>query len=132
VPYNSAGACDEAPDACIGVPFFNWGPSYLATVEAVQNAEFEAQWQWVPPDWDNLDNLHTTGIGWLNGGGLTGDAANGLQDFVNGMADGTINLFTGPLNFQDGSTFLADGEDATDFEIWYTERLLEGIEGSSR
>ena len=26
-----------------------------------------------------------------------------------------INLFTGPLNFQDGSEFLADGEEASDF-----------------
>ena len=43
----------------------------------------------------------------------------------------SINLFTGPLNFQDGSAFLADGEEATDPQIWYTTQLLEGIEGAS-
>jgi len=35
------------------------------------------------------------------------------------------------LNFQDGTEFLADGETATDVEIWYMPQLLEGIEGRS-
>ena len=26
VPYDFVGSCDEAPDICLGVPFFNWGP----------------------------------------------------------------------------------------------------------
>ena len=34
-----------------------------------------------------------------------------LDEFIAGLASGEINLFTGPLNFQDGSVYLADGED---------------------
>jgi simple sugar transport system substrate-binding protein len=40
-------------------------------------------------------------------------------------------LFTGPINYQDGTVYLADGETASDEKIWYTEQLLQGIEGQS-
>ena len=53
-----------------------------------------------------------------------------LDEFIAGLANGSINLFTGPLNYQDGSVFLADGEEATDTQIWYMPQLLEGIEGA--
>ena len=54
-----------------------------------------------------------------------------LDEFIAGLASGETNLFTGPLNYQDGSEYLADGEEATDLQIWYTTQLLEGIEGAS-
>ena len=47
------------------------------------------------------------------------------------LASNEINLFTGPLNFQDGSEYLSDGSEASDFEIWYTPQLLEGMTGDS-
>ena len=33
--------------------------------------------------------------------------------------EGGINLWTGPLNFQDGSVFLAEGQVATPKQIWF-------------
>jgi simple sugar transport system substrate-binding protein len=50
--------------------------------------------------------------------------------FIAELAGG-LNLWTGPLNFQDGSAFLAEGETATDQQIWYLPQLLEGMEGQS-
>ena len=50
---------------------------------------------------------------------------------MNELMDGSKNLFTGPLNFQDGSEYLADGVEATDYQIWYTPQLLEGMTGDS-
>jgi simple sugar transport system substrate-binding protein len=47
------------------------------------------------------------------------------------LADGSLNLYTGPLNYQDGSEFIAAGATATDEQIWYTEQLLEGVVGAS-
>ncbi len=29
IPYDFEGACSEAEEICLGVPYFNWGPSYL-------------------------------------------------------------------------------------------------------
>ncbi len=131
VPYDFEGACEEAPAVCLGVPYFNWGPSYLDVAESVINGEYTAEWQWVGPDWSDLNNPDTSAIGWIGGDGLSGDAAASLDEFIAGLGSGDIELFVGPLNFQDGSTFLAEGETATDFQVWYTEQLLEGIEGAS-
>jgi basic membrane protein A and related proteins len=131
VPFDYEGACEEAPNACLGVPYFNWRPSYLETAQSVIDGTFEATWQWLGPDWDDINNLDTSSVGWIHGDALTDESAAMLDEFIARLASGETNLFTGPLNFQDGSTYLADGEEATDLQIWYTPQLLEGIEGAS-
>jgi basic membrane protein A and related proteins len=131
VPFDYEGACEEAPNACLGVPYFNWRPSYLETAQSVIDGTFEATWQWLGPDWDDINNLDTSSVGWIHGDALIDESVAMLDEFIAGLASGETNLFTGPLNFQDGSTYLADGEEATDLQIWYTPQLLEGIEGAS-
>ena len=129
VPYDFEDACAEAPEICLGTPYFNWGPAYLEIVNSVVNDDFKAEWTWHGPDWDNLGDNTKSAIGWTDGVGLPEDAAGDLADFIDGLGSGDINLFTGPLNYQDGSVYLEDGEEATDFQIWYTEGLLEGVTG---
>lgn len=131
VPYDYIGSCSEAPEACLGTPYFNWGPSYLDVVNAAIEGEFEATFQWIGPDWDDMNNLDTSMIGWLNGDALADDAASTLDSFIDGLGDGSITLFTGPLNYQDGSSFLGDGEVGTDPQVYYMKQLLEGMEGAS-
>jgi simple sugar transport system substrate-binding protein len=131
VPYDFEGACDEAPAACLGVPYFNWGPEYLKIIKSVADGSFAATWNWFGPDWADINNPDTSGIGWLSGEGLSADAADQLDEFIAGLADGMINLWVGPLNYQDGSTWLADGEEASDVQIWFSAQLLEGVEGAS-
>jgi simple sugar transport system substrate-binding protein len=131
IPYDFVGACSEAPEACLGVPYFNWGPSYLEQVTAAINGSFSAQFQWIPPDWADINNPDTSMIGWVTGDALAADASATLDEFIKGIGDGSINLFTGPLNYQDGSEFLADGAVGTDPEVYYMKQLLEGMEGAS-
>jgi basic membrane protein A and related proteins len=131
IPYDYKGACDEAPDVCLGVPYFNWGPAYLQTAKSVQDGSFAASFQWNGPDWANINDPATSAVGFEKGPALSSDASASLDEFIAGLADGSINLYTGPLNWQDGSTFLADGETATDVQIWYQEQLLEGMQGAS-
>lgn len=130
VPYDFVGACDEAPEICIGVPYFNWGPAYLEIAESVIDGNFEAEWQWIEPNWDDINDLDESVVGFFQGQGLTADNAASLDEFIDGLADGSIELFQGPLNWQDGSQWLGDGEVATDFQIWYSPQCLEGIEGA--
>ena len=87
------------------------------------------EWTWLGPDWDNLTDNTKSAIGWVDGDGLSEDAAADLADFIDGLGSGDINLFTGPLDYQDGSVYLEDGEEATEFQIWYTEGLLDGVTG---
>ncbi|MGI8515448.1 MAG: BMP family lipoprotein [Acidimicrobiia bacterium] len=131
IPYDFRNACDQAPDACLGVPFFNWGPSYVEVGQSVIDGTFTPDFQWLGPDWADINNSETSMIGFTQGPALSAEAATSLDEFTAGLADGSINLWTGPLNYQDGSPFLADGEEATPKQIWYTEQLLEGMEGAS-
>jgi simple sugar transport system substrate-binding protein len=131
IPYDFEGACDEAPDICLGVPYFNWGPAYLEVARSVIDDNFEATFQWNGPDWSDINDPDTSAVGFVTGPGLPEDASASLDEFIAGLADGSINLYTGPLNWQDGTPFLADGVEASDLEIWYQEQLLEGMEGAS-
>lgn len=92
---------------------------------------FTAEFQWIPPDWTDINNRDTSMIGWISGDGLAGEAGTTLDEFISGLGDGSISLFVGPLNYQDGSVFLEDGEVATDPQIWYMKQLLEAMEGAS-
>ncbi|MCS7222035.1 MAG: BMP family ABC transporter substrate-binding protein [Anaerolineae bacterium] len=132
VPYDYAGACAQAEEVCLGVPYFNWGPAYLKTVKAVQEGTWKQSWDWNGPDWQDLNNRDTSAVGWVDGKALTEENKALLRQFIAGLADGSIVLFKGPLNYQDGTVYLKDGEVATDRQIWYTEQLLEGIIGPSR
>lgn len=131
VPYDYVGACDDAPDVCLGVPFFNWGPAYLEAAQAVIDGTWAPSWDWNAPNWDNLTDPDSGGVGWISGPALTSDMQANLDEFMAGLASGDINLYVGPLNYQDGSTYLEDGEVATEQQIWYMPQLLEGMEGPS-
>ena len=124
VPYDFAGACDQAPDVCLGVPYFNWGPAYLKTAPAVQDGTWVQSWDWNPPDWANLTDNDKTAVGWVDGPALTAEMKTSLDTFIAGMASGEINVWTGPITLQDGTEYIAAGAVATDDEIWYLPQLL--------
>jgi simple sugar transport system substrate-binding protein len=75
-----------------------------------------------------MDKTH---VGWVDGPGLSAELKTDLDDFISGLASGDIVVWTGPVNLQDGSSYIADGEVATDEQIWYLPQLLEGMEGPS-
>lgn len=131
IPYDFVDACSVAPKACLGVPYFNWGPSYADAVNSAAAGAFKASFQWIGPDWSNMTNPDTSMIGWIAGDALSADAAASVDTFISGLGDGSINLFTGPLNYQDGTPFLKDGEVGSDPQIWYLKQLLQGMEGAS-
>ncbi|MCL4505269.1 MAG: BMP family ABC transporter substrate-binding protein [Chloroflexi bacterium] len=130
VHYDYKLGCDIAPDACLGSPYFNWGPAYLDAVKKAQAGTLTESFSWNPPDWKNINDPDTSAVGFLPGKAL-GDKSAQVDALTKGLADGSINLYKGPLNYQDGSVFLKDGEVATPQQIWYLPQLLEGMEGAS-
>lgn len=130
VAYDYEYACDEAPEICLGVRYFNWGPAYLRAVKMVQEGTFKSYWDFEAPDWSNINNPDTSPVGFKKGDGLTAENAALVDKFIGELGSG-LNLWVGPINWQDGSVFLAEGEVATDFQVWYADQLLEGIEGQS-
>lgn len=131
VPYDYEGSCENAPEICLGVPYFNWGPSYLEAAAAVKDGTWQQDWVIAAPNWDDLTDNDLTGVGWVMGTGLTGDMQATLEEFIAGLASGEIDVWAGPLNLQDGTEFVAAGSSPTYEEIWYLPQLLEGMEGQS-
>lgn len=130
IPYDYRGACDAAPDACLGVPYFNWVPGYKQMIGDAMAGNWQQQFIWIGPDWANINNMETSSIGFLEGSVMTAEQKAALADFQKALAGG-LNLFSGPLNFQDGKPFLAAGATATDEQIWNLSSLLEGMEGAA-
>jgi simple sugar transport system substrate-binding protein len=123
VPYDYKGACEQAPTRCLGVNYFNWGPEYLSLAQKSRDGEFTNEWLWVGPYWKDLQSSI---VGWNHGEGLDAVEKGRVGNFIEELKLG-LNLFTGPLNFNDGSVYLEDGEIASDIDIWYTPQLLESM-----
>jgi simple sugar transport system substrate-binding protein len=131
VPYDYSGACASGPKVCLGVPYFNWGPAYVKIVSDFKAGTWKKDWEWLGPDWKNINDPDTSNVGFAYGDALTADQKTTLEGFVKDMGDGKVNLFTGPLNYQSGKVFLEAGKVATDQQIWYMPELLEGMIGES-
>ncbi len=132
IPYDFLGACETAPDACLGVPYFNWVPGYTHFISAAIDNKWNKEWLWLGPDWKDMNNMMSSSIGFQNGKALSADNAKALAAFSTGLGDGTVDLFSGPLNYQDKTVFLKAGEKATDEQIWNLPQLLEGMKGASK
>jgi simple sugar transport system substrate-binding protein len=131
VPYDYVGACQSAPEVCLGVPYFNWGPAYIAFVKAAMNKTWKPEWLWLGPDWKDINNPDTSIVGFVPGAALPAGAKTELDKFVKDLGSGKVNLFKGPLNYQDGQVFVKAGETASDKQIWHMEQLLQGMQGQS-
>jgi simple sugar transport system substrate-binding protein len=91
---------------------------------------FTESWTWNGPDWKNINNPDTSAVGFAKGDGLSAANSATLDKFIAELAGG-LDLWKGPLNLQDSTVYLKDGETATDQQIWYLPQLLEGMDGQS-
>jgi simple sugar transport system substrate-binding protein len=126
IPYDFKGACDKGPAPCIGVPYFNWYPEYKKMVQAHIAGTWKPGFVLFGPNFADLNNHDTSGIGFMMGAGLTQTKSLGM--FLTALKDG-LNLWTGPLMYKDGSTFIPAGATGDTKTVWYQTQLLKGIDG---
>jgi simple sugar transport system substrate-binding protein len=131
IPYDYEGACELAPEICLGTPYFNWGPTYIELIDAAKAGTLEHEWVWAEPAWEDLNNRDVATVGYAYGDALTDEERANLEDYIAKLASGEVVLFQGPLNLQDGTEYVAEGQTATEEQIWGLPQLLEGMEGSS-
>ncbi len=132
IPYDYKGACASAPEACLGVPYFNWIPGYSDMIGKAMTGKWQQQFLWLAPDWKAINNPDSSPVGFMTGKAMSDETKKALADFQKALGNGSLNLFVGPLNYQDGTTFLKNGEQATDDQIWNLPQLLKGMEGASK
>jgi simple sugar transport system substrate-binding protein len=100
----------------------NWAPYYIARVQAVMDGTWEST-----QTWDGI------GPGMVEIGEITDavpqDVADEARAMINAIASGAYHPFTGPLNKQDGSVWLAEGEVADDGTLLGMDFYVEGLTG---
>lgn len=86
----------------------DWGPYYVARTKAVMDGTWESV-----STWDGI-GAGMVGIGEITDAVPAEVKASALE-MVAALADGSYHAFTGPLNKQDGTPWLAEGETASDY-----------------
>jgi simple sugar transport system substrate-binding protein len=129
IPYDYSKAMDEGKGVSLGVPYFNWGPTYVKNLKDAINGTWKAHHEWNAPDWKNINNVDTSAVGFIKGT-LNASASGAVDKFIGELAGG-LDLWKGPINLQDGTPYIKAGQAATDQQVWYLPQLLQGMTGQS-
>lgn len=131
LPYVYKPACELAPTACLGVPYFNWGPPFLIIARQVAAGTYVPAFAWLPPDFADMNDADKSPVGFLPGPALSAENRKALDVFSAALGSGAVDMYAGPLDYQDGTVFVPAGRTATDREQWYCPQLLGGMQGKS-
>jgi basic membrane protein A len=100
----------------------NWAPYYIDRVQAVK----DGTWSSVNT-WDGI-GTGMVGIGEISDA-VPADVKAEAEAMRDAISDGSYHPFTGPINKQNGSVWLADGEVADDGALAGLNFYIEGIDG---
>lgn len=123
VAYNS-DMRNFAPEAFITAPVWHWGPRYARTIEAVAAGTYTPGAYWGGMD-DGIVGLAD----------LAADVPSTVGDQIAEVADliraGAWDVFTGPINDQDGVERVAAGETMEDGPMLGMDWFVEGVVGDA-
>ncbi|MBC6408672.1 MAG: BMP family ABC transporter substrate-binding protein, partial [Rhodobacteraceae bacterium] len=101
----------------------DWASYYIARTQAVLDGT------WVSTDtWDGI-GPGMVGIGEISSA-VPADVRASAHELIENLATGAYHAFTGPINRQDGSQWLAAGEVADDGTLLGMDFYVEGLSGS--
>lgn len=101
----------------------DWAPYYIERTRAVMDGTWESQ-----ATWDGI-NEGMVKIGEISDA-VPADVKAEALEMKDKIASGEYHPFTGPINKQDGSAWLAEGETADDGTLAGMNFYVEGIEGT--
>ncbi len=118
----AADMAEYAPAPRISSIIDEWAPYYIERVQAVMDGT-----------WESVSTWHGIKDGMVGIGEFSEvipeDVRAEAQAMVDGIVAGTYHPFTGPLNKQDGTPWLAEGEVADDGALAGMDFYVEGISG---
>ncbi len=110
------------PNAQLTSIIDNWAPYYVERVKAV-----------IDGTWESQDTWHGFKEGMVQlspySDKVPADVQAEAEAMKQAIIDGTYHPFTGPINKQDGTSWLAEGEVADDGVLASMNFYVEGIEG---
>lgn len=111
------------PNAQLTSILDDWGPYYIERVQAVMDGTWESV--------DTWDGISEGMVGFAPlSDKLPADVAARAEATIAAIAAGEVQPFTGPINKQDGSAWLAEGEVADDGTLAGMNFYVEGLEGA--
>ncbi|MEE3360183.1 MAG: BMP family ABC transporter substrate-binding protein [Pseudomonadota bacterium] len=100
----------------------NWAPYYIDRVKAVMDGTWEST-----DTWDGI-STGMVGIGEISSA-VPADVKAEALALKDAIAAGDYHPFTGPINKQDGTPWLAEGETASDGDLLGMNFYIEGLTG---
>ena len=123
VTFGQASDMSEyAPFPRVSSIIDDWAPYYIARTQAVMDGTWESV-----NTWDGIRE-GMVGIGEISDA-VPADVKEEALALKAAMAAGEYHPFTGPINKQDGSVWLAEGEVADDGTLAGMNFYVEGLEG---
>lgn len=113
---------DAAPEAVYTSIIDNWGPYYVARVQAMLDGTWESQ-----ASWDGMAEGTVQMGAYTN---LPPEVVTAAEEIQAKITSGEFEPFTGPIYKQDGSLVVGDGEVMGDGDILGMTYYVKGIEGT--
>ena len=123
VAYNSDMSV-FAPDAWVTAPVWNWGPRYAAIINAVADGSYSPGAYWGGMD-DGIVGLAPLADD------VPADVVELIDSTAESIASGSWDVFTGPINDQDGNQRVAEGETMDDGSMLGMDWFVEGVVGNA-
>ena len=115
-------ASEAAPNAWLTGASWNWGPIIAEIVGEIRSGVYQS-------------SIMLAGLeaGWVKlapfGSSVSDDVRQVVLDTVEGLRDGSIEPFAGPVSDQNGNIRIPAGAIPTDIELQTLDWLVEGITG---
>jgi basic membrane protein A and related proteins len=123
IGYDSNNACEVDPEHCLTTPYWNWGPLYVDLIEQMMAGT------WTPDDiYFDVDSGAMGLLGFMEGEeplpGVPAEVIPQVRELLDQMLAGEFtrfDVFTGPINNNQGEVVVAEGQQLTQSD-------LEGID----
>ena len=119
-----------APKAQLFASINNWGPYYIKKIEALRNGTWNTGDG--PDHWagNTGEGFSTEMLQLSEFKNMPSDVAEKAKNAYDGIKNGTIKIFAGPLVKNDGEVVIPEGKTLDDGALWAMNYYLDGVIGS--
>ena len=119
-----------APNAQLFSSVNNWGPYYISQIEKAMDGSWstgEGPNHWAGNTWKGIGEDYLVLTEFKN---MPADVAAAATAARDGIADGSLVIFKGPMKDNKGNVILKDGEALDDGGLWAMNYYVDGVAGN--
>ncbi|MEW5855572.1 MAG: BMP family ABC transporter substrate-binding protein [Myxococcota bacterium] len=123
IGHDSKDGCSIAPEKCLVTSYYNWGPLYVKLVDEVVNGTYPEGGRSDYPSVADLDVIGLSPYATVVPESVRTEVDAKKADIIARR----FNVFQGPFNHDDGTTWVASGEVLSDQDLLCTNRYVAGV-----